>query len=107
MAYVREDLFNVTQSVKAAIPPGVDIDISALQDAYNQVNTTYNDLTDQKSNVDDILNIVETAVFVLGAFAFAIGLWGILTLLVRVCCCLTCCLSAALTRVLSWRPRAR
>ena len=81
---VRDDVGNITVDVQDAIPPGENVDISPLTNARTQLNRTYTDLQDDRENVNNYLNIIEKVIFVLGACAFAVGIWGFVTLLVRV-----------------------
>jgi hypothetical protein len=84
VALVRDDVANISKEVKAAVPPGKRVDTSDLDNAYRQLNTTYNDLERKQKDVSNYLSIVEKVVFILGACAFAVGIWGFITLLARV-----------------------
>ena len=81
---VRNEVGNVSASVQAAVPAGDDVDLSQLTDAERQLDAAYVDIQDLEDDTVRYLGIVEDVIWAAGAAAFALGIWGFVTLLARV-----------------------
>lgn len=81
---IRDDVGNITAAVEEVLPRNSGVDISALTDARGQLSQVYDDIEEQQSNVDDYTDVLQIIIIVLGAAAFVLGIWGLVTLLVRV-----------------------
>jgi hypothetical protein len=87
MDYVRGDVKNVSTAVKDAVPANdsSSVDLSALTNAEKQLDGAYGTVQQREKDVRNYLRIVKTVIFVAGACAFALGIFGFITLIARVC----------------------
>jgi small nuclear ribonucleoprotein (snRNP)-like protein len=84
MNLVLADVRNISATAKGAVPPGSDIDLSALTDAEKSIGEGIQTAHEREKTVRKYLNIVRKVIFIVGACSFSVGIWGLITLLARV-----------------------
>lgn len=84
MNLVLADVRNISATATEAVPPGSDIDLSALTDAEKSIKDGIQTAQERQTTVRKYLNVVRKVIFIVGACSFAVGILGFLTLLARV-----------------------
>ena len=81
---VRADVLNISAAVQANLSSNSNFDFSDLTSAERTLNNTVQDAQDLQDKANSVLHAVQVVIYVLGAAAFAVGIWGVVTLLARV-----------------------
>ena len=78
------DVRAVSKAVNEAVPESYNLDTSQLDSAEADLATAEVQLEDSEKDIRNVLGIVETVIYVVGAVALAAAIWGMVALILRV-----------------------